>query len=255
MLSEHGCQIAPRTFYAWKNREPSKRALWDIAITEILAGYYEPDEHGRRKPESLYGATTMWAHLQREGIEVARCTVERLMRANGWQGVTRAKRVRTTEPDPGAARPADLVDRQFAVPAPNMLVVADFTYVRLSTGMFVYTAFAIDAFAGRIVGWQCSASKHTTFVESAIRQAANLRERDGNPLNGKTIHHSDAGSQGGFKRSSQHLDSGGVVWQGRSRRSRAGFGVSGRLIVRCGRRCAHRVGRSPRVGCSGSSGG
>ena len=64
-----------------------------------------------------------------------------------------------------------------------------------------------------------------------------------------------AGNQGGFKRSLQHLDSGGVVWQGRSRRSRAGFGVSGRLIVRCGRRCAHRVGRSPRVRCSGSSGG
>ena len=195
VLTEHGCQIAPRTFYAWKAREPSKRALWDMAITEVLAGYYEPDERGRRKPESLYGATKMWAHLQREGIEVARCAVERLMRANGWQGVTRAKKVRTTEPDPEATRPPDLVDRQFAVPAPNMLVVADFTYVRLSTGMFVYTAFAIDAFAGRIVGWQCSASKHTAFVESAIRQAASQRRMQGNPLLGNTIHHSDAGSQ------------------------------------------------------------
>lgn len=195
VLTEHGCQLAPKTFYAWKAREPSKRALWDMTITEVLAGYYEPDEHGRRKPESLYGATKMWAYLQREGIEVACCTVERLMRANGWHGVTRAKKVRTTEFDPEATRPADLVDRQFAVPAPNMLVVADFTYVRLSTGVFVYTAFAIDAFAGRIVGWQCSASKHATFVESAIRQAANLRARDGNPLTGNTIHHSDAGSQ------------------------------------------------------------
>jgi putative transposase len=195
VLTEHGCQIAPRTFYAWLHREPSKRSLWDMALTEVLAGFYKPDEQGRRKPESLYGATKMWAHLQREGIEVARCTVERLMRAHGWQGVVRAKRVRTTVADPDAVRPPDLVDRQFAVPAPSMLVVADFTYVRLSTGVFVYTAFAIDAFAGRIVGWQCSASKHTAFVESAIRQAASLRRMEGNPLMGNTIHHSDAGSQ------------------------------------------------------------
>ena len=254
-LTEHGCAIAPRTYYAWRSRAPSKRALWDTAITEILAGYYEPDEHGRRKPESLYGATKMWAHLHREGIEVARCTVERLMRANGWHGVTRAKKVRTTEADPEATRPPDLVDRQFAVPAPNILVVADFTYVRLATGVFIYTAFVIDAFAGRIVGWQCCASKHIGFVESAIRHAAASAECEGNPLMGNTIHHSDAGSQGGFNRSSQHLDSGGVVWQGRSMRSRAGFGGSGRLIVRCGRRCARRVGRSRRVRCSDSSGG
>lgn len=110
VLTEHGCKIAPRTFYAWQRREPSKRALWDMTVTEILAGYYEPDEHGRYKPESLYGATKMWAHLQREGIEVARCTVERLMRANGRQGVVRTKKVRTTVTDPDATRPLDLVD-------------------------------------------------------------------------------------------------------------------------------------------------
>ncbi len=204
-LTEHGCPIAPRTYYAWCHRAPSKRELWDTAITEILAGYYEPDEHGRRKPESLYGATKMWAHLQRQGIEVACCTVERLMRANGWQGVTRTKKVRTTVADPDAVRPPDLVDRQFRVPAPNMLVVADFTYVRLACGSFVYTAFVIDAFAGRIVGWECSAGKHVGFVERAIRHAAATRAREGNPLMGSTIHHSDAGSQGGFNWSSQHL--------------------------------------------------
>ncbi|BBZ81787.1 hypothetical protein MABM_17030 [Mycobacteroides abscessus] len=71
---------------------PSARALWDTVITEVLAGFYEPDEHGRRKPESLYGATKMWAHLQRQGIAVARCTVERLMRANGWRGSPVARR-------------------------------------------------------------------------------------------------------------------------------------------------------------------
>jgi len=195
VLTEHGCQIAPRTYYAWRSRPPSQRALSDLVLVEILAGYYQPDENGKRKPESLYGATKMWAHLQREGIEVARCTVERLMRANGWHGVTRSKRVRTTIPDPDAVRPPDLVDRQFRVPAPNMLVVADFTYVRLTCGVFVYTAFVIDAFAGRIVGWECSASKHVGFVERAIRQAATVRLREGNPLTGNTIHHSDAGSQ------------------------------------------------------------
>lgn len=195
VLSAHGCQIAPRTYYAHVSRAPSKRALWDTAITQVLAGYYEPDEHGRRRPEALYGSLKMWAHLNREGIEVARCTVERLMRANGWQGVRRSTKVRTTVPDPAAARAADLVERQFRVPAPNRLLVADFTYVRLVTGVFVYTAFVIDAYAGRIVGWECSTSRQTRFVESAIRQAAAFRSRQGNPLLGNTIHHSDAGSQ------------------------------------------------------------
>ncbi|MBF6303149.1 IS3 family transposase, partial [Nocardia amamiensis] len=155
-LTAHGCKIAPRTFYAWLSRPASKRTLWDTAITEILAGYYEPDETGRRKPESLYGAEKMWGHLRREGIPVARCTVERLMRANGWRGVMRRAAIRTTEADPAGTRATDLVDRNFRVPAPNLLVVADFTYVRLAGGGFVYTAFVIDAYAGRIVGWECS---------------------------------------------------------------------------------------------------
>ncbi|ULN70827.1 IS3 family transposase [Mycolicibacterium smegmatis] len=206
MLTEHGCQIAPRTFYAWLTRPPSARTLWDTVITEVLAGFYEPDEYGRRKPESLYGATKMWAHLQRQGIVVARCTVERLMRANGWCGVTRRKKVRTTIADPAAARAADLVKRQFRVPAPNVLLVADFTYVRLSNGTFVYTAFAIDAYAGRrIVGWTCSASKEDRFVRQAIRHAAQLRIDDSNPSLDNTIHHSDAGSQRGFNWLTQHF--------------------------------------------------
>jgi putative transposase len=194
VLTEHGVSIAPRTFYAWATRAPSKRALWDATITEILAGYYEPDALGRRRPESLYGSLKMWAHLQREGIPVAKSTVERLMRANGWQGVRRQRKVRTTIPDPAAVRPPDLVDRQFGVAAPNALLVADFTYVKLVTGIFVYVAFVIDAYAGSIVGWEASGSKHTRFVESAIRQAAALRRRQGHPIE-DGIHHSDAGSQ------------------------------------------------------------
>jgi putative transposase len=117
------------------------------------------------------------------------------MRVNGWRGVVRRKKIRTTVPDPAAKRAPDLVDRQFRVPAPNRLIVADFTYVRLVTGIFVYTAFVIDAYAGRILGWECSTDKRTAFVESAIRQAAAVRKREGKPLEGNTIHHSDAGSQ------------------------------------------------------------
>jgi putative transposase len=194
VLTEHGVPIAPRTFHAWAKRAPSKRALWDATITEILAGYYEPDEHGRRKPESLYGSLKMWAHLRREGIPVAKSTVERLMRRHGWQGVRRQKSVRTTIADPAAERAPDLVDRQFRVPTPNALVVADFTYVKLLTGMFVYVAFVIDAYAGTIIGWEAAGAKQTRFVESAIRQAAALRARQGHRIDG-AIHHSDAGSQ------------------------------------------------------------
>jgi len=256
-LSAHGCKIAPRTYYAWAVRAPSRRALWDTTVTEVLAGYYEPDKDGRRRPESLYGAVKMWAHLNRDGIEVARCTVERLMKANGWRGVTRAKKVRTTVPDPAATRAPDLVNRQFMVDAPNMLLVADFTYVRLASGSFVYTAFVIDAFAGRIVGWECSTSKHTRFVERAITQAAAFRARQGNPLQNQTIHHSDAGSQGGFNRSSHHLEHGGLRWSGERsscRKHRRERGGSGLQTGRCEHRCARPAGRSRRELCSESSG-
>jgi hypothetical protein len=87
-------QIAPRTYWAHRSAAPSKRALWDTTITEILAGIYEPNEKGKRPPESLYGSLKMWAHLHRQGIPVARCTVERIMRTNGWRGVSRARRTR-----------------------------------------------------------------------------------------------------------------------------------------------------------------
>ncbi len=209
MLTEHGCKIAPRTFYAWVSRAPSKRSLWDAAITEVLAGYYEPDEHGCRKPESLYGSVKMWAHLRREGIPVAKSTVERgdagqrlAGRPPAEEGPHHHLRPRRAA-GTGSGRPA------VAVPAPNRLLVADFTYVKLICGVFVYVAFVIDAYAGTIVGWERSASKQTRFVESAIRQAVALRSRQGHPIDG-AIHHSDAGSQGGFNRSSQHPDLGGV---------------------------------------------
>jgi transposase InsO family protein len=194
-LVVRGVQIAPRTYWAHRSSAPSKRALWDTTITEILAGIYEPDEHGKRPPESLYGSLKMWAHLQRQGIEVARCTVEKLMRAHGWRGATRARKVRTTVADPAAERAPDLVGRRFTAVGPDVLWVADFTYVPLVGGGFVYAAFVVDVYAGVIVGWECSLVKDVRFVESALRGAAGLRRRQGHPLQGGTIHHSDAGSQ------------------------------------------------------------
>ena len=194
-LGVHGVQIAPRTYWAHRSAAPSKRALWDTTITEILAGIYEPDAEGNRPPESLYGYLKMWAHLRRQGIPVARCTVERIMQVNGWRGATRARRVRTTIVDPAATRAPDLVRRRFGVIAPNRLLVADFTYVPMDGGGFGYTAFVIDAYAGLIPGWECSLTKNTAFVERAIRAAGVFRAREGHPLTGDTIHHSDAGSQ------------------------------------------------------------
>lgn len=194
-LGVHGVQIAPRTYWAHRSSAPSKRALWDTTITEILAGIYEPDEHGKRPPESLYGSLKMWAHLQRQGIEVARCTVERIMRVHGWRGATRARQVRTTVADPAAERAPDLVKRRFKAVRPDVLWVADFTYVPLVGEGFVYTAFVVDVYAGVIVGWECALVKDIRFVESALREASGLRRRQGHPLQGGTIHHSDAGSQ------------------------------------------------------------
>jgi putative transposase len=179
----------------------SRRALWDTTITEVLAGYYDPaapgalDQRGRRRPESMYGAVKMWAHLNREGIEVARCTVERLMRLNGWAGVTRQARPRTTRSDPEAIRAPDLVDRQFTTSAPNLLWVADFTYVVRVDGRWCYTSFVIDAFAGTIVGWRVATTADAVMVTAAFTDAVAYRAQRGHPVGVGLIHHSDAGTQ------------------------------------------------------------
>ena len=167
------------------------------------------------------------------------------MRASGWRGVARARTVRTTVADPAHSRAPDLVKRNFTAPRPGQLHVADFTYVPLDGGGFGYTAFVIDAFAGLIAGWECSLSKETAFVERAIRQAAAFRARQGNPLD-KAIHHSDAGSQGGFNRSSQHLQVEVGEW---------GDHAGGQLRGRGGRRCVRRVGLRWPGGRTGSGSG
>ena len=139
----------------------------------------------------VYGADKVWRQLNREGIVIARCTVERLMRRQGLRGVMRGKVVRTTISDSKAPCPLDRVNRQFKAERPNQLWVSDFTYVSTWQG-WLYVAFVIDVFARRIVGWRVSSSMHTDFVLDALEQA--LYARQPSPEE-SLIHHSDRGSQ------------------------------------------------------------
>ena len=190
--------IAPSTYHAHvaKRADPEKlsaRAKRDMVLKPEIARVF-------RENFEVYGIRKVWRQLQRESVNVARCTVERLMRSMGLQGVIRGKSVRTTISDKAVPCPLDHVNRQFNAPQPNMLWVSDFTYVATWSG-FVYVAFVIDAYARRIVGWRVSRSAHAGFVLDALEQA--LHER--RPVHrGGLVHHSDRGSQGGFKRSSQH---------------------------------------------------
>src|SRR5580704_7524708 len=192
--------IAPSTYraHAAKRADPAKlsaRAKQDairkIEIRRVFAENFD-----------VYGVRKVWRQLCREGEDIARCTVERLMRSMGLQGVIRGKPVKTTIGDKAAPCPLDHVNRQFRAPRPNALWVSDFTYVATWTG-FVYVAFVIDAYARRIVGWRASRTAHASFVLDALEQALHDRR----PVHrGGLVHHSDRGSQGGFKWSSQHLD-------------------------------------------------
>ena len=181
--------IAPSTYYAHAARraDPGKqpaRARSDAALMVEIRRVFE--ENFR-----VYGVRKVWRQLAREGIVAARCTVARLMRLMGLQGVVRGRTVRTTIPDPAAACPLDRVNRQFKAPRPNALWVSDFTYVATWAG-FVYVAFVIDAYARRIVGWRVSRTAHASFVLDALEQAVHERR----PLHGGgLVHHSDRGSQ------------------------------------------------------------
>ena len=140
---------------------------------------------------AVYGVRKVWRQMRREGFEVARCTVARLMGELGLQGVIRGKPVRTTISDKASPCPLDHVNRQFHAPAPNRLWLSDFTYVATWAG-FVYVAFVIDAYARRIVGWRVSRTAHASFVLDALEQA--LHERRPRHRGG-LVHHSDRGSQ------------------------------------------------------------
>lgn len=181
--------IAPSTVYEHDKRRrypelaPPRVQRDELLKPEVLRVFNE----NRR----VYGARKVWHQLCREGVDVARCTVERLMRGMGLQGVIRGKRVRTTIPDKAAPCPLDLVNRNFKAPAPNRLWVSDFTYVSTWRG-FVYVAFIIDVFARKIVGWRVSRTAHAGSVLDALEQAL----YDRRPVSGSgLVHHSDRGSQ------------------------------------------------------------
>jgi transposase InsO family protein len=182
--------IAPSTYFLRKEQQHdpatwSARARRDDALRAAIQRVWDANDQ-------VYGPRKVWKQLRREGHQVARCTVERLMRAMGLRGVSRGRAwVVTTRPDPGPERPVDLVDRRFTATRPNQLWVADFTYVATWRG-FVYVAFVIDVFARRIVGWRVSWSLATDFVLDALEQAIyDRRGADGEAL----VHHSDRGTQ------------------------------------------------------------
>ncbi len=180
--------IAPSTWHAHATAKTnpdarSRRAKADevlaLKIRKVFDGNF-----------GVYGVRKVWRQLQREGEDVARCTVARLMKTMGLKGVIRGKPVKTTIQDKRQPCPLDKVNRAFVADRPNRLWVADFTYVRTREG-FIYVAFIIDVFARRIVGWRASRTANAEFVLDALEQAV----RDRRPASGDLIHHSDRGSQ------------------------------------------------------------
>ena len=179
--------IASATFYDYKQ----KQARPELRSLRSKRDQWLRDEIRRVHAENrgVYGVRKVWVQLQREGIDVARCTVERLMRQLGLRGVVRGKKYKTTIPDEAAERPLDLVNRRFEATAPNQLWVADLTYVATWRG-FAYVAFVIDVFSRMIVGWRVSSSLKTDLPLDALEQALHARRN----LDG-LVHHSDRGCQ------------------------------------------------------------
>jgi transposase InsO family protein len=187
VLREAGVQIAASTYYAAKTRPLSARAVRDAELVEDI-------KIAHKANLGVYGARKIHAELNREGITVARCTVERLMRAQGLRGIRREKTRKTTMADGAETpRPADLVERQFVADAPNRLWVADLTYVKTHAG-WVYAAFVLDVFSRLVVGWQVSTSLRTDLALDALDMGVWARQRAGQDVAGLT-HHSDRGVQ------------------------------------------------------------
>ena len=184
--------IAPSVYYEHKRRERepdrcSARSRRDAALCTEIRRVWESNF-------GVYGARKVWRQLQREGVGVARCTVERLMRQEGLKGVVRGETKRTTIPDEDAARPADLVDRSFEADGPNRLWLADITYVPTWSG-FAYAALVIDAYSRFIVGWRVSARCVPTWPSTLSNKQSGPADRTQPTPTGRLVHHSDAGSQ------------------------------------------------------------
>ena len=201
-LTAAGTQIAQGTYYAFKTRPPSKRTLPDEELLVQIRRVHA-------KNFGVYGAKKLHAQLRREGVSVARCTVERLMRADGLRGISREKGPRTTRTGDGPDTPPDLVERNFTATAPNQLRGADITYCRTFAG-WVYAAFIIDVFSRRVVGWQLSKSLRTDLALDALEMGIWTREHAGHDVSGLT-HHSDKGVQYVAVRYTQRLAEAGAV--------------------------------------------
>lgn len=187
VLKEAGVQIAPSTYYAAKQRVPSARAVRDAELIEEI-------KHVHKENLGVYGARKIHAELRRNGTQVARCTVERLMRAEGLRGIPREKHIKTTVGDGAQTpQPADLVGREFTATAPNQLWVADLTYIRTYSG-WVYAAFVLDVYSRMIVGWQVSTSLRTDLALDALDMGLWARRRAAQDTAG-LVHHSDRGVQ------------------------------------------------------------
>ena len=203
-LTGAGAKIAPSTYYAARTRPPSARAVADAALDERIAATHAANF-------GVYGARKMWKALNREqpAQPVARCTVERRMAACGLSGAVRGKAKRTTIAAEVAARPGDLLDRDFTAPAPNRRWVADITYVSTWSG-FVYVAFVLDLYSRRVVGWRVSNSLRTDLALDALEQGLWQRQRDQRDVTG-LVHHSDRGVQYLAIRYSERLAEAGAV--------------------------------------------
>jgi len=231
-LSKAGITISPSTYYEWVAKQPTKRELRDAELVEIITAQRNDKKTG--KFVATLGSRKLWIRLRSQGHDVARCTVERIMREQGWEGARYGSKNRTTIQDESHQRYPDRVDRNFYVRAPNRLWVADFTYCPTWTG-FVYVAFVIDAFSRRIVGWRAAKSMTTDLVLDALEHAFFTRAQEGVTDLAGLIAHNDAGSQGGFKWSSQHLDREVVRWALVCDRSRF-VTIGARSLRRGGRR-------------------
>jgi putative transposase len=190
VLSRNGVKIAPSTYYAARKRPPSPRAILDAHREEIIETVF----HDARKGRGVAGVRKMWHYLKRDGHQIPRCTVERLMRKLGLKGVVRGGyKMVTTKADPRAHRPPDLVNRDFRAHRPNALWVVDFTYVP-TWDKVGFTAFVQDVYSRRLVGWRVADTMPTELPLDALEMALWVREQGGHNVEG-VIHHSDAGSQ------------------------------------------------------------
>ena len=198
-------QVAPSAYrrHAARQRNPELRSA-RAKRDELLMPHIERVWQANMQ---VYGAEKIWKQMNREDIAVARCTVERLMRRLGLEGIRRGKSVRTTTPDTSAPCPLDRVNREFQADRPNQLWVSDFTYVSTWQG-WLYVAFIVDVFARRIVGWRVSTTMTTEFVLDALEQA--LYDRQPDPEDA-LIHHSDRGSQYVSIRYSERLAEAGIA--------------------------------------------